>query len=287
LRSLLARGSGRARDGWDQHGTVRVTDALIAGHAGVQPSRKRFDQTAFLELAREPDRIVEGSVSRGYRARRVSLDASQTKRHTRSAGLKMSAITFRTAWRRNDEDLQRDAKAFWQSHTRLPANVTPDERARELCAVAFRDDSAVGVSTATVELIPQFRCHMAVYRCSVAKGFLALPPLSWSITDYSRTVLEQWSLENPGEKVMGLFAVVQARALIERYPHIVGPAQMNFAGFTPAGFPVRVAWFRHATIPAEWPPRPLRSRVISQPERAATALPMALDRPPKSPGGDA
>lgn len=174
----------------------------------------------------------------------------------------MSAITFRTAWRKADPDLMRDAKTFWQSSRYLPKNVDPEERATELCAVAYRDEEPVGVSTATIEMVERLRCRMALYRCAVKIG-LRRTPLSWTITEYSRDALERWSIENPGEKVMGLVAVMQSRELILRYPEVVAPAaNLVFMGFSPAGFPIRVSWFKHATIPAEWPPRPTKARQI-------------------------
>lgn len=168
----------------------------------------------------------------------------------------MSEIEFRAAWRKADAELERDAKEFWQTRLRLlPRNVDPEARARQLCAVAYRDGVPVGVSTATIEYIKQFRSNMAVYRCAVARQF-AHQPLSWRITDFSREVLERWSLENPDEKVMGLMAVMQSRELVTRYPQVFGVVNMTFTGFTPAGFPIRVAWFKHATIPVDWPPKP-------------------------------
>jgi len=170
----------------------------------------------------------------------------------------MSAITFRPAWRKADPELERDAISFWSKREKLlPRGVNPEARAKQLCALAYRDGEVAGVATATLELVPRLRCRMAVYRCAVAIG-MRRKPLSWTITDYSREVLEQWSLENPDEKVMGLLAVMQAREFVERYPQIVAPANMAFVGFTQNGYPVRVAWFKHAALPTEWPPRPSR-----------------------------
>lgn len=166
----------------------------------------------------------------------------------------MSAITFRTAWRRDDAEIERDAKAFWRSRAGLLfANVNLDAQARELCAVAYSSDQLVGVSTASIEFVEQFRRRMSIYRCAVSAG-LRHEPLSWQITDYSREILEQWSLENPDEKVMSLLAVMQSKVLVTRYPDVFGVANMTFTGFLPSGFPSRVAWFKHATIPTDWPP---------------------------------
>ena len=198
----------------------------------------------------------------------------------------MAGIAFRTAWNKDDETLRQDAVAFWRGGPQLlPQGVDPIARARELCAVAYRDGSVVGVSTVTIEFVPQFRSRMALYRCSAAPDLLTIPPLSWRITDYSREVLEKWSLENPDEKVMGLMAIIQAQSLIEHYPQIVAPANMAFTGFTPAGFPIRVAWFKHATIPTEWPPRPLPKKEPESARRlpAGTGFRVRLDRYIKSP----
>ena len=168
----------------------------------------------------------------------------------------MSDVIFRSGWRMNDAELEQDALAFWASRKRLlPPNVDPSKRVNELCVVAYRDDKPVGISTATINFVEQFRSNMAVYRCAV-KTELGHQPLSWRITDYSREVLERWSLDNPAEKVMGLMAIIQSKVLVTRYPEVFGPVNMTFTGFSPAGFPIRVAWFKHATIPVNWPPRP-------------------------------
>jgi len=165
----------------------------------------------------------------------------------------VSAIEFRTAWKMSDSGLEHDAKAFWTGRgPRLPLKVNLDDRAYDLCAVAYYDGQTVGVSTAIIEFVPEFRSRMAVYRCAVVKAFRRTP-LSWRITEYSQGILERWSMENPDEKVMGLMAVMQSRELILRYPQVFGVANMVFTGFSPHGFPIRVAWFKHATIPTEWP----------------------------------
>lgn len=168
----------------------------------------------------------------------------------------MSEITYRMAWRKNDPELERDAIGFWEERQKLlPQGVAPESRAKELCAVAYRDGETVGVATATLEFVPQLRCRMAVYRCAVSLG-MRHKPLSWTITEYSQDMMEEWSRENPDQKVMGLLAIMQAKEFIVKYPEIVTPARMAFIGFTPAGFPIRVFWFKHARIPTDWPPKP-------------------------------
>ena len=190
----------------------------------------------------------------------VGPDGGLTRRRTLpNRGCKMSTIEFRDAWRRSDPELERGAIEFWNSHPALlPATVSPQDRARDLCVVAYHKDRAAGVATAVLATIPQFRTRMAVFRCAVTIG-LRHTPLSWQITEYSQSVLERWSLANPGEKVMGLMAVMQSRELVTRYPQVFGVANMTFVGFNEFGYPIRVAWFKHATIPTDWPPRPLQT----------------------------
>lgn len=188
-----------------------------------------------------------------------------------------SPIVFQAAWQRADPGLERDAVDYWTgTGVNLPKGVDPHERARQLCAVAYLEDRPVGVSTATIEMVPQFRSRMAMYRCSVKLG-LRHQPLSWRITEFSQSVLEQWSLEKPQEKVMGLMAVMQSRELITRYPQVFGVANMTFAGFTPAGYPIRVFWFKHATIPTDWPPWPNRPEPAV---KASWAEPLTVRQPP-------
>lgn len=188
----------------------------------------------------------------------------------------MSGVEFRAGWRKNDHVLEADAIAFWGSGKRvLPQRVDPEARARELCAVAYRDGIPVGVSTATLKYIEQFRSIMAFYRCSVRTEF-GHEPLSWRITDFSREVLERWSLDNPAEKVMGLMAVMQSKILVTRYPQVFAVVNMTFTGFTPSGLPIRVAWFKHATIPTEWPPRPDPDHKRVQTEPAEIHFPVRV-----------
>jgi len=200
----------------------------------------------------------------------------------------ISAITFRTAWCKDDKALEEDAKSFWRSqekHFKLPEDSNADQRAKEHCAIAYSEGGPVGIATATLEFVPLFRTNMAVYRCAVSHDAVTVPPLSWRITEYSREVLEQWSLDNPAAKIMGLVALMTAKGFILPYPQIVAPANMVLSGFTPEGYPIRVAWFKHATIPTEWPPRPLPSRESAPPGDRSTVenFSVPLDPNIKSP----
>lgn len=141
----------------------------------------------------------------------------------------MSQPVFKPAWRRNDAALQTDAIAFWQKYKFLPEGVGPEERAKELCGLVYRDGEVIAVSTITIKEMPRFRCRMAMYRCAAAPSFRR-SPFSLQVTEESRKLMEQWSLENPQEGVMGLAAAIESRLLARHMPSVFWPADLIFMG---------------------------------------------------------
>ena len=168
----------------------------------------------------------------------------------------MADITYKFAWRRNDAALEAGAIDFWNRLRLLPRNVRPEQRAKELCSVAIQNGSVIALTTATIEPVKQFRCRMVTYRLS-AQPAMRRRDVVAELTDFTRVQMEEWSLQHPEEGVMGLYAVIQGRQLVTQRPSVFWPAQMTFMGYTDTGHQVRVAWFRHATVSTEWPPRPL------------------------------
>ncbi len=116
---------------------------------------------------------------------------------------------FRTAWRRADPQIESDAREFWRA-MRLIAPPEIERRIPELVAAAYVDGRLVAVSTAEFNMLPQLRARFAMYRCLVAPEYRR-HHLSYRISGFSREVLEQWSLANPHEKIMGMAAIIQAR----------------------------------------------------------------------------
>ena len=53
-------------------------------------------------------------------------------------------LEFRTAWQRQDLNLQETAIDFWSSLGILPTQVNAQDRAQELCVVAYADDLVAG-----------------------------------------------------------------------------------------------------------------------------------------------
>lgn len=159
-----------------------------------------------------------------------------------------SSVEIRAAWRREDPELERDVIAFWRRLDILPSGVAPEARAKELCCLSYADGEVVGVSTATIEVLPFLRARFALMRVAVSpehrRRHLAL-----EILKSTRTVLERWSLEAPQEKVQGVAAVIQAANIEEMKRLPTWPRSgLNLVGYTEDGQQIRVAWFDHARL---------------------------------------
>ena len=165
-------------------------------------------------------------------------------------------LEFRTAWQRQDLNLQETAIDFWSSLGILPTQVNAQDRAQELCVVAYADDLVAGVSTAVVAELPQLRNRFAFMRCAVAPGRRG-QHIATALTQQSARVLSSWSEANPALRAPGMAIIVESPALapLEKFP--VWPARdadletmagLNLVGFTQAGQQIRVAWFTHTLI---------------------------------------
>lgn len=151
-------------------------------------------------------------------------------------------------WQRADPGIAADVIAFWDRMGALPATVTPEERARQLTSVAYRDGRVLGVATAYIDDVARLRCRLAFIRNLVdpaeRRGLV-----SSGVTRHSREILERWSLAHPEEKVLGMAAVVQSSQLAgrARYP-IWSNSGLNLTGLTEDGQQFRVSWFAHARL---------------------------------------
>jgi len=150
---------------------------------------------------------------------------------------------FRPAWRLDDEEIERDAVDFWTRTDILPPDVTAQERARELVAVAYKEGRTVGVLTAHVGRLAQVRARLAFVRGAVdpeyRRGHIGLV-----LYLYGRDLLERWSAEHPEERLAGVGAFVESKELSERARRGNGPTRLGLIGFMPDGRQIRVCWFR-------------------------------------------
>jgi len=162
----------------------------------------------------------------------------------------MPDITFCTAWRKSDVSLARGAKTFWNE---IGVVMTPDEmeqRASELCALAYSGGKVVAVSTAAPFDYLRLRSRFAYYRTTIAPEFRR-QRLAARLCVYSRDRLAEWAHEHPEAKIMGLFIVLQAqefrsRQFVPAYTQL--GLRLTLVGYTPGGHQMRVEWFPDASV---------------------------------------
>jgi hypothetical protein len=155
------------------------------------------------------------------------------------------AFDVRVGWRRDDPVLEADAIALWKRTGILPADVTPEERAGELVAGAYKGGQLVSLCTAVIEYIPFLRARFIVLRGmtdpdqrrSHAQFALALPV---------RKTLEDWALANPQEKAAGVIGFIEPGACGDADKAPVSPIwPLTVVAYTHDGKQVRACWFDH------------------------------------------
>lgn len=160
-------------------------------------------------------------------------------------------ITFERAWQVKDPQQWEEAKAFWEAHNLLPAELRDWRAANELVALARDNGAVVGVSTANIEYQPPLRGRFAMYRCAVAPG--QDPDLTIRLTVETFHILGAWSIENPNERLLGIGTVIDGKALGDKAREPMWPdhgLNLNLVGYTNRGEQIRIAWFQHARADA-------------------------------------
>ena len=165
-----------------------------------------------------------------------------------------TAITLCNAWRLKDPSITRDAEAFWQREHLLPSNTDAAERLDELCMAGYDGARLIALTTARVRHISFLGVKLAMLRVAVDHE-MRRNRLATIIQAESRELLEQWSLANPAEEVMGMGTVTQTNAFDERgwSRGYLRSSHLGFVGWTANGEAMRVAWFEHARIPIRRP----------------------------------
>jgi GNAT superfamily N-acetyltransferase len=158
------------------------------------------------------------------------------------------AFDIRPAWRRGDSRIERDAVDFWERTGLLPTDVDAADRARELVAVAYCGDRVIGATTATLNHYGPLRGRFAFLRGAVDPEFRRRQ-VGRTLLQYSRPLVEQWSAENPDEKVLGLGSIVESGQFAElrRLPYSPD-GQLVLVGYLDDDRQIRVSWFAHARV---------------------------------------
>jgi GNAT superfamily N-acetyltransferase len=150
---------------------------------------------------------------------------------------------LRPAWRLDDPQIAADAIAFWARLGILPPGVTPEQRAKELVAVVYKDDEIVGVQTGVIEPVEQVRTKLAMIRIAVDPAHRRMR-VATGLTLYSRALLQAWAGEHPDAQLGGLGALVGGAELAERATQGFWPqTKFILAGFRADGRQLRISWF--------------------------------------------
>lgn len=157
----------------------------------------------------------------------------------------VEGFEIRVGWRREDAKLEADAIALWKRTGILPADVAPEERARELVAGAYKGGRLISLCTAVVEHIPFLRARLIVLR-SMTDPDQRRSNGQFALFSPVRKTLEEWALAHPEEKAAGAIGFVEPGAWgdFDRLP--VWPIwPLTVVAYTHDGKQVRACWFDH------------------------------------------
>jgi hypothetical protein len=157
----------------------------------------------------------------------------------------MSDFRFVRAFKKNDAKLEQDAIDTWRHYGILPPNTMPEERAKELCVVAYAGEEVAGVSTLTIAAYAPLRKRFGFFRAFTVPKF-GNQNVARNLAIECRLALNDWALENPDEQIAGMMAIFEARGAGS---HPVDKSGLMLIGYNSEGAQMRVVWFDHVTIP--------------------------------------
>jgi hypothetical protein len=150
-------------------------------------------------------------------------------------------FVFRDVWQQNDAKAEADVVALWQRLNILPAGVSPQARAKELCVAAYDGDQLAAVTTATIDTLQVVRTKMVFLRALVAPEYRSRKVVV-PLTLETHEALSRYALAHPDQKLGGTVAIVTSNPGIYKP---IGSAHMILIGYTARNEPVTVRWFDH------------------------------------------
>ena len=160
----------------------------------------------------------------------------------------MSDAELKVCWNSADATIQRDALKFWREQNLLPDIADAAKRLRQICVVAYDATRIVGAIEARLTRLEIVRARFAMLTLAIAPE-TRLQNLTGELMHRAQKVLEQWSLEHPDEKIMGVGTIVRIRDIDERARLPVWePTNLTLVGYTVRGAQIRLAWFKHAKL---------------------------------------
>ncbi|MDO8421583.1 MAG: hypothetical protein Q7S99_05425 [Parvibaculum sp.] len=160
------------------------------------------------------------------------------------------AITFVDAWRKDDPQLEAEARAFWTSHKVLPGDADVDKRVKQLAVLAYDENVLIGISTIEVKFFDLLQENFGFIREVVASD-RRLEHISIALTQRTREVVEAYALAHLNESIAGIAAVLQAPGIGKRA--ISRGGGLVLMGYTDRNEQVRACWFDHFRVKSRLP----------------------------------
>ncbi|MGB1088831.1 MAG: hypothetical protein ACPG06_10710, partial [Alphaproteobacteria bacterium] len=152
-------------------------------------------------------------------------------------------IEIRNIWQ-NVSHQDGDAIAdMWRRFNALPQGEDPQQRLKHAACAAFLGDRAVGVLTVGQDYLPLVKAKVLLIRVFVADEQRS-QKLPRALSTQARPILHEWIRNNPQTGLEGIASTIQAPAWQNR-PDLVRPTdntELTRIGFTPKGYPLRLAW---------------------------------------------
>ena len=160
----------------------------------------------------------------------------------------MTKPVMKTCWLLRDPAIERDVLAFWREEQFLPSVADAAMRLKDICVVAYDGARIIAVLEARLRVLQMVRSRIAMLRLAVSPA-MRQSRLATEMIPVGQRVLEQWSVENPQEKLMGTGCIVQTKVADQKLRQPVWPqSSLMVINYTQKGEQMRLAWFKHATL---------------------------------------
>jgi hypothetical protein len=161
----------------------------------------------------------------------------------------MANIEIRTAWETSDPALRRDTEAIWD-RLNLVYPREREDRLKELVAVAYEGEQAVGACTARAIEYRVLRTAIFFLRTAILPG-PSHDNVLIRLLSSAKNILQPWAQARPAERLNGILVMFDSDAFDTLYPEPVvrrGDVELVLTGYTDEGRQIRVMWFDDARL---------------------------------------
>lgn len=151
-------------------------------------------------------------------------------------------------WHKPDQKVTSDVSDYWNEPGVLSETSVPEERLKQLLAVAYVDDQLAGITTAVIVEYEALKCKFAFLRIAILPDF-RLHYLQQRIALSSKEFMSAYSKEHPSLHLFGMMTVRQASYQATRMtPPRTPTTGSTLIDYTEKGQQRRINWFDHARV---------------------------------------